>query len=318
MIFLDIPTGGLADDIGGLQAVLKQVYDRMIVNSSALIGISQGIAGFASLWFIGVRVWRHIARAEPVDVYPLFRPFVIGYIIMLFPLMLSLINGVMEPTVTGTNAMVKDGNQAIATLLQQKEEAVKNSADWQMYIGPNGSGDLEKWEALSGSADSGVFSGISNRVKFEMAKISYNMHNSVKAWLSDVLQVLFESAGLCINTIRIFFLIILAIFGPLAFALSLFEGLQSTISNWLAKYLNVFLWLPVANIFGSIINQIQQEMIKLDISQLNSSGHTVFGPTDTAYLIFLVMAIAGYCTVPAVTNYIVRAGSIGVRLPFTR
>src|SRR4051812_5668429 len=187
MIFLDIPSGGLADDIGGLQAVLKQVYDRMIVHSNALIGISQGIAGFASLWFIGVRIWRHISRVEPVDVYPLFRPFVIGYIVMLFPVMLSLINGVMEPTVSGTYAMVKDGDQAVATLLQQKEEALKKSADWQMYIGPSGSGDLDKWESLSGSADSGVFSGLSNRLKFEMAKISYNMHNSVKTWLSDVL-----------------------------------------------------------------------------------------------------------------------------------
>jgi len=85
------------------------------------------------------------------------------------------------------------------------------------------------------------------------------------------------------------------------------------VHDWLAKYLNVFLWLPVANIFGSIISQIQQEMIKLDIAQLNSTGQTVFGPTDTAYLIFLVMGIAGYCTVPSVANYIVRAGGGGAR-----
>jgi conjugative transposon TraJ protein len=146
-----------------------------------------------------------------------------------------------------------------------------------------------------------------------MAKMSYNMHNSVKVWLSEILQVVFESAALCINVIRTFFLIVLSIFGPLAFGLSVFDGLRHSLDNWLAKYLNVFLWLPVANIFGSIIGQIQQEMIKLDIAQVSSTGHTVFGPTDTAYLIFLVMAIAGYFTVPALTNYIIRASSGGVR-----
>jgi conjugative transposon TraJ protein len=254
-----------------------------------------------------VRVWKHIAKAEAVDFYPLLRPFVIGYMIMLWPAVLSLINGVMEPTVTGTAALVKNSNQAVTTLLQQKEEALQKSNDWQMYIGPAGSGDLDKWEALSGQADSGVFSGISNRVRFEMAKMTYNMKNSIKVWLSEILQVVFESAALCINVVRTFFLIVLSIFGPLAFGLSLFDGLRHSLDNWLAKYLNVFLWLPVANIFGSIIGQIQQEMIKLDIAQVNSTGQTLFGPTDTAYLIFLVMAIAGYFTVPAVTNYIVRA-----------
>jgi hypothetical protein len=78
MEILDIPAGGVAGDIGGLQAVLQQVYDTMMVHSGELIGVAQGIAGFAALWFIGGRVWRHIARAEAVDVYPLLRPFVIG------------------------------------------------------------------------------------------------------------------------------------------------------------------------------------------------------------------------------------------------
>src|SRR3954470_11915077 len=154
----------LGGDIGGLQAVLKQAYDAMIVHCGELIGIGQAIAGFAALWYIGSRVWQHIARAEPVEVYPLLRPFGIGIVIMLFPHVIGLINGVMEPTVAGTNAMAQDGNKAVAVLLQQKQEALQHSNDWQMYVGPGGSGDLDKWEELSGGADSGVFSGISNRL----------------------------------------------------------------------------------------------------------------------------------------------------------
>jgi len=313
MIFLDIPSsGGLADGIGGLQGVLQQVYDTMMVHSGDLSSVGQGIAAFASLWFIGVRVWKQIATTEPVNVYSLLHPFVIGYMIMLWPVFLSVINGVMEPTVTGSNAMVKDSNQAVTTLLEQKEEILRQSNDWQMYVGPTGGGDLDKWEALSGEADSGVFSGLSNRVKFAMAKVAYNTRNSVKVWMSEVLEVLFESAALCINVVRTFFLIILSIFGPLAFAFSLFDVLRHSLANWLAKYINVFLWLPVANIFGSIIGQIQQEMIKLDIAQVKATGQTVFGPSDTAYMIFLIMAIAGYFTVPGIANYIVRAGSSGL------
>ena len=298
----------VAGDIGGLQATLDQVYNTMILHCADLIGIGQAIAGFAALFFIANRVWGHIARAEPVDVYPLFRPFVIGFAIMIFPSLIGLINGVMQPTVAGTAAIVNDSNQAVATLLQEKQDALQNSTDWQMYVGSGGSGNLDKWEALSGEADSGFASGLSNRLKFEMAKVSYNMKNSVKVWLSEILQVLYEAAALCINTVRTFYLIILAIFGPLAFGLSVFDGFGHILKNWLTRYLNVFLWLPVANIFGSLIAQIQQEMLKLDIAQLNASGQTSFGATDTAYMIFLLLGIAGYCTVPSITNYIVHGG----------
>ncbi|MDO6433280.1 conjugative transposon protein TraJ [Flavitalea sp. BT771] len=308
-----VTTLDVAGDIGSLQTVLKQAYDTMIRHCSELIGIGQAIAGFAALWYIGSRVWQHIAKAEPVQVYPLLRPFGIGIAIFLFPSVIGLINGVMQPTVSGTAALEANANQAVTVLLQQKQEALRQSNDWQMYVGPDGSGSVDKWEELSGDADSGVFSGISNRVRFQMAKAAYNMKNSVKVWLSEILQVLFESAALAINTIRTFYLIILAIFGPLAFGLCVFDGFGHIIRDWLARYINVFLWLPVANLFGTLISQIQQEMIRLDIAQVQASGQTSFGPTDTAYLVFLILSIAGYFTVPAVTNYIVSGGGIGLR-----
>ena len=232
---------GLSGEIGGLQTTLQQVYNTMIVHCSELIGVSRAIAGLATLWFVAARVGGHLARAEAVDAYSLLKPFGIGLAITLFPYVIALINGVMQPTVSGTAALVTDSNQAVATLLQQKQDALKNSNDWQMYVGADGSGNLDKWEALSGEADSGLLSGVSNRVKFEMAKASYNLKNTIKVWLSEILQVLFEAAALAINTVRTFYLIILAILGPLAFGLSVFDGFGHLLTNWLARYINVFL-----------------------------------------------------------------------------
>jgi len=101
---------------------------------------------------------------------------------------------------------------------------------------------------------------------------------------------------------------VLAILGPLVFGLAVFDGLGHTLMVWVARYINIFLWLPVANIFGSIIGKIQEKMIALDIRQINSSGDTFFSSTDTAYLIFMIIGIIGYFTVPSVANYIVNAG----------
>ena len=304
---------GLANNIGGLQKVLDQLYDEMLPLCSELIGVGRGIAGFAATWYIASRVWGHIARAEPIDFYPLFRPFVIGFAILIFPSVIAMINGVMQPTVTATGAMVDNSDKSIALLLKQKEEAIKKTTVWQMYVGENGDGDRDKWYAYTHPDDpnadnEGWISSIGNDISFAMSKASYNFRNSIKEWMSEVLQVLYMAAALCINTIRTFYLIVLAILGPLVFGLAVFDGLGHTLMVWVARYINVFLWLPVANIFGSIIGKVQEQMIALDIQQINSSGDTFFSSTDTAYLIFMIIGIIGYFTVPSVANYIVNAG----------
>jgi conjugative transposon TraJ protein len=302
-------------DFGGLQGVLQQAYSTMTGNVSELIGISSAIAGFGTLWRVAGYSWGKIGAAEGSNLKPLYRPFLIGLAISFFPTIIMALNSVLQPTVDGTAALAGNANQAVATLLQEKQQVLQQSAEWQMYTGSGGGGNLDRWEQLSGEADSGLFSGLSNRVKFEMAKASYNLKNSVKVWMSEILETLFEAAGLCINTVRTFYLIILAVLGPLALGFSVYPGLEAGVSHWFSHYIHVFLWLPVANLFGSLIAQVQQEMIKLDIAQVTATGQTSFGATDAAYLVFLLMAIAGYFTVPSVTRYIVSAGGdIGAKL----
>ncbi|HEV7333105.1 MAG TPA: conjugative transposon protein TraJ [Flavisolibacter sp.] len=303
----------VAGEIGGLQKVLDQLYAEMLPLCSQLMGVGRGIAGFAATWYIASRVWGHIARAEPVDFYPLFRPFVIGFAVIIFPSVIALINGVMQPTVMATQSMVTHSDRSIAVLLKQREEAIRHTTVWQMYVGERGSGDRDKWYAYTHpddptGSDEGWLESIGNDIKFAMAKASYNLRNSIKEWMSEVLHVLYLAAALCINTIRTFYLIVLAILGPLVFGIAVFEGFGHTLTVWVARYINIFLWLPVANIFGSIIGKVQEKMIAMDIAEITSAGDTFFSPTDTAYLIFLIIGIIGYFTVPSVANYIVHAG----------
>lgn len=306
---------GIGNEIGSLHGILEQLYDEMMPLCSNLIGVGQGIAGFATIWYIASRVWRHIANAEPIDFYPLFRPFVIGFCIMIFPSVLYLINGVMKPTVTATAAMMQGSNKAIDVLLKEKEKAIKESDPWKMYVGVLGTGDRDKWYKYTHNkadpAKEGMLESIGNDVKFAMEKASYNFRNSVKEWVSEVLRILFEASSLCIDTLRTFQLVVLSILGPLVFGIAVFDGFQHTLTVWLARYINIYLWLPVANIFGSIIGKIQEQMIKLDIGQINQSGDTFFSRTDMGYLIFMIIGIVGYFTVPSVANYIVHAGGGG-------
>ncbi|QJB29925.1 conjugative transposon protein TraJ [Chitinophaga oryzae] len=306
---------GIADSIGGLHGVLDKLYDDMIPLCSDMIDIGRAIACFAAIWFISARVWRHIANAEPVDLYPLLRPFCIAIAVGMFTQVLDVINGVMKPVATATAGIVKDSDSAIAILLQRKQDAIKTTEFYKMYVGVDGRGDNDRWYKYYHPDDTsrqneGVFERMGNDIKFSLEQAAYSIRNSVKQFLSEVLQVLFQAASLCINTVRTFYLIVLAIMGPLVFGMSVFDGFQQSLISWLGRYINYFLWLPIANIFGAIINKIQINMLQIDIDQITKYGDTSFGANDTAYLIFLIMGIVGYFTVPSIAGYVVHvAGS---------
>ncbi|MBE7178553.1 MAG: conjugative transposon protein TraJ [Mucilaginibacter polytrichastri] len=296
-----------------MHAVLDQVYQDMLPLCREMIDVARGLAGFGALWFIASRAWRQLAAAEAIDLYPLLRPFAIGLAILLFPSVIGLMNGVLQPVTDATSGMVQNSNKAIAALLSAKEQAMRSSETYQMYVGDDGLGDSDKWYKYThpedpGRQEEGMFESLGNDIRFWMDKQSYAFRHSVKQWMSEVLEVIYAAASLCLYTLRTFFLIVLAILGPLVLGFSVYDGFQHTLTVWLARYVNIYLWLPVANIFGSILAKIQENMLKLDISQIETKGDTFFSSTDTAYLIFLLIGIVGYFSVPNVANYIVHAG----------
>lgn len=316
MLVIPLPSmgQGIAGGMKSLHGVLDGMYDDMMPLCGRLIGVAQAIAGFAATWYIASRVWRHIARAEQIDFYPLFRPFVLGFCIMIFPSVLGLMNGIMQPAVNVTAGMVEGSNEAVKVLLKQKEEALKRTEVWQMYVGEGGEGDRDRWYKYTYDKDpagEGILGSIGNDILFGLNKMAYRFSINAKAWMSEILRVLFEAASLCIDTLRTFQLVVLSILGPLVFGLAIFDGFRQTLTSWMARYINVFLWLPVANIFGAIIGRIQQKMVAMDIGQIGQTGDTFFSPTDVAYLVFLIIGIVGYFSVPSVAGYIVHPGGHG-------
>lgn len=61
-------------------------------------------------------------------------------------------------------------------------------------------------------------------------RTGYNISQTVKQFFRDLLEILFQAASLVIDTLRTFFLIVLAILGPISFALSVYDGFQNTLT----------------------------------------------------------------------------------------
>ncbi|MCD7907142.1 MAG: conjugative transposon protein TraJ, partial [Clostridium sp.] len=61
-----------------MHQLLRTLYTEMLPLCNELSGVAKGIAGLGALFYVAYRIWQTLARAEPIDVFPLLRPIVIG------------------------------------------------------------------------------------------------------------------------------------------------------------------------------------------------------------------------------------------------
>ena len=297
----------LSIDFENLHQILHTLYQEMMPLCSDLTGVAKGIAGLGALFYVAAKVWQALARAEPIDVYPLLRPFAIGLCIMFFPtFVLGTINTVLSPVVKGCHGMLETQTFDMNKYREQKDkleyEANKRNPE-TAYLVDKEEFD-KKLDELGWSAGDLITMG-----GMYIDRAEYRMQQNIRKWFQELLELLFQSAGLVIDTIRTFFLIVLSILGPIAFAISVYDGFQSTLTQWITRYISVYMWLPVSDLFSSVLARIQVLMLTKDIEAM-SDPTFIPDSTNTVYMVFLIIGIFGYFTIPTVANWIIMAGGV--------
>lgn len=297
----------LSIDFTNLHQILQTLYQEMMPLCSNMTGIAKGIAGLGALFYVAAKVWQALARAEPIDVYPLLRPFAIGLCILFFPtFVLGTINTVLSPVVKGCHGLMQsqtfDMNQYRAQKDRLEYEANKRNPE-TAYLVDKEEFD-KKLDELGWSATDLITMG-----GMYIDRAEYRMKQNIRKWFQELLELLFQAAALVIDTIRTFFLIVLSILGPIAFAISVYDGFQSTLTQWITRYISIYMWLPVSDLFSSVLARIQVLMLTKDIEAM-SDPTFIPDSSNTVYIIFLIIGIFGYFTIPTVANWIIMAGGV--------
>lgn len=296
-------------EFSNLHEILRNLYIEMMPLCSNMAGVAKGIAGLGALFFIATRVWQSLARAEPIDVYPMLRPFAIGICIMFFPtIVLGTINSILSPIVQGTNQMLQTQTFDMNTYREQKDklehEAMMRNPE-TAYLASNEEFDKQLEELGWSPSDMVTMTGM------YLERGMYQMKKSIRDWFRELLELLFAAAALVIDTIRTFFLIVLSILGPIAFAISVWDGFQSSLTQWICRYISTYLWLPVSDLFSSVLAKIQILMLQNDISELQNNPNFSIEASNGVYIVFMIIGIIGYFTIPTVANWIIQAGGMG-------
>jgi conjugative transposon TraJ protein len=297
----------LSINFENLHQILRNLYIEMMPLCADMAGVAKGLAGLGALFYVAHRVWQSLSRAEPIDVYPLLRPLVIGMCIMFFPtFVLGTMNAILSPVVQGTHQMLQTQTFDMHRYRQQKDRLEYEA----MMRNPETAWLVSNEVFDQRLAELGIFDA-PEKMMMRMEKFTYNAKKAVRDWFRELLEILFKAAALVIDTVRTFFLIVLAILGPIAFAISVYDGFQSTLTQWISRYVSVYLWLPVSDLFSSILAKIQVLMLQNDIHQLQTNPNYSIDASNTVFIIFMLIGIVGYFTIPTVANWIISAGGMG-------
>jgi conjugative transposon TraJ protein len=296
-------------DFENLHQILRSLYDEMMPLCEDMAGVAKGIAGLGALFYVAYRVWQSLARAEPIDVFPMLRPFAIGLCIMFFPtVVLGTLSGVLSPIVQGTAQMLEAETLDMNEYREQKDkleyEAMKRNPE-TAYLVSNEEFD-KQLEELGWSPDDLV-----TMAGMYIERSMYQMKKGVRDFFRELLELLFQAAALVIDTLRTFFLVVLSILGPIAFAISVWDGFQSTLTQWICRYVQVYLWLPVSDMFSTILAKIQVLMLQSDIERMQADPNFSLDSSDGVYIVFMIIGIIGYFTIPTVSGWIIQAGGMG-------
>ena len=268
----------LSVEFDNLHTILRSLYTEMMPLCSNMAGVAKGIAGLGALFYVAVRVWQSLARAEAIDVYPLLRPFAVGFCIMFFPtIVLGTINGVLSPVVQGTNRMLETQTLDMNKYREQKDkleyEAMMRNPE-TAYLVSNEEFDRQLEELGWSPGDMVTMAGM------YIERGMYNMKKGIRDFFREVLELLFAAAALLIDTLRTFFL-------------------------------QIYLWLPVADLFSTVLAKIQVLMLQNDISELQNNPNFSLEASNGVYIVFLIIGIIGYFTIPTVAGWIIQAGGSG-------
>lgn len=125
-----------------------------------------------------------------------------------------------------------------------------------------------------------------------------SIKRAVMGWVYQIVFYLGSVAIMVLNFVRTFFLTVLTIFGIFTIAISAFPGFEGSFNKWLQNYINVYLWLPIGYILQALISKMY--------THLNPRGE-LFSTDNLSMLVFGLLGIVSYATVPYLSNLLVSA-----------
>ena len=269
-----------------------------VSHARILVDMARAIGGIAAFFYISKRIYEQLIADNPVSILPLLRPFALVLVITFWGPFVNLLLAPTKGLTKLSEEVYADKKHIVKQRLEEKQDAIL-ATDLPLFY--------ENEEKEAALWDKGI----------NLLLTSYNIitgravQNQINFYIMDairqVLEALFEALVYLIAFLRTVFCVLLVIFGPLVFAISIFDGFQDNYMQWIARFVNVNLYLPIALLILSIVQEILIYVLELEIAQIHAMPVYLPQAFYVSSLVVPVCGILGMAMVPKIASWIVQA-----------
>ncbi len=279
-------------------AFTDTLVDSGVNHARILVNMARAIGGIAAFFYISKRIYEQLIADNPVTILPLLRPFALVLVITFWGPFVNLLLAPTKGLTHLSEAVYADKKHIVKERLEDKQQAIL-STDLPLFY-ENEEKEADLW-------DKGVNLILTTYNIFSGRAIQNQINFYIMDATRQLLESFFEVLVYLIAFLRTVFCVLLVIFGPLVFALSIFDGFQDNYLQWIARFINVNLYLPIALLILSIVQEILIYVLEMEIAQINAM--LIYEPKlfFVSNLIVPVCGIIGMTMVPKISSWIISA-----------
>lgn len=289
------------------QLLLTLKSDMMMLCGPIML-VAKALAGIGCLVAAGMVSIKSMADNAPFNPWPYLKPISLGFCIIFFDtLVVGGLDGILQPIAKATSALAETAELKNFEKQDQLEDAKSKLTPNPQVVYYMTKEDQKSEEAgieNNGEIQPKDYDEIARK---ELAADVEYKKTWIMSILESILQVFSYAAKMIVNIIGTFFLIILGLLGPFAFAAACFPPLEGSFSSWLTHYITTSLWLPIANILTAALSLANNLLCEQQLESISVSGAV----NSILMLAMMVVGIFGYFSVPSLANWIVQSGGSG-------
>ena len=267
-------------------------------HASLLVDMARAIGGIAAFLYISKRIFEQLIADNPIMILPLLRPFALVLVISFWSPFVHLLMVPTQGLTALSEEIYNDRREQVAEKLAEKQGAIL-AVDMPAFT-ENQEKEADLWDK-----GINVLLTTYNIITGRALKNQINFY--VMEGLRNAMEVILEVAVYLVAFLRTVFCVLLIIFGPLVFAVSIFDGFGDNYLQWIARFVNVNLYLPIALIVLSLTQHLLVYVLDAEIAIIN--GTSFYEPSlfFVSGLVVPVCGICGLAMVPKIASWIVNA-----------
>ena len=293
-----------------IQQILEIIRLDLITIAGNIVWVGQAIGAIGALLYIAKLSYEGLLGGSLWNMRTL-RPFAIALILALYPQFMLVVDGLaMSVNIALSTTMMAADEVRVTDILKTRDLNPETDND-------DGLIGIEDMHADESEEVKGSLNLLTDDVSDNLSTFGWigeKFYLAMMRFLEEILFRLSHAILVLINSLRVFFLVVLYICGPLVIGISAMPGFEATYMRWLGRYLSVHLWLGIGNIFEAIAIRLWR--IIVESGGFWTQGLGLEDAVNSVILtqwawMFLLVLIVGYFTIPIVAGWVSSGSGIG-------